>query len=355
MRQCKRKGFIQIQFAWIFIIIAGSIILFFFISLVKTQGEVSANKLSQRVLTNLDAIMTGSKVSTNTCHLIEIPRLDIELDCRALRMSGNSRELADQMVFGPDKIKGSSLLTCAKDWNSPYRVANFLYLTTTEVRYIVVYDDSAGVDLAEKLYDNMPENLNKDLVTYTDFASLEDKNNYKVRLITFDNEYVGYIPEFMKRYDSYIVNIIPTTVTGESLFGYGEVEFFDVDDDGNAVTNGTAAYLRDASLFAAIFAEDQSQYLCVMKKAMTRLKFISQIYIDRTKDLYAYYEGDPTCSNHYEETGTEDIIRNIQIAADAVFIDGKFTEGESGDLNFFSISLKSQNELAQLYSCPVLY
>jgi len=60
----KKKGVIEVQFNWIFILIIGAIILFFFFSIVKTQKTVSEKKISTTVRRDIRAILTGAGVST---------------------------------------------------------------------------------------------------------------------------------------------------------------------------------------------------------------------------------------------------------------------------------------------------
>jgi len=78
----------------------------------------------------------------------------------------------------------------------PYRVTNFLYITSPDIRYIIVDDDIGSYSLADELNRTLPPDyiekrgkkrlfMNKELVDNTN--DLGDKNNYKVKFIFFDN------------------------------------------------------------------------------------------------------------------------------------------------------------------------
>jgi len=346
-----RKGSLQIQFAWIFIVIAGSVILFFFISLVTTQKNVSDNRLAEKVLSNFDAIMTGSKVSTNTCHLIDIPKLDVNLDCRSIRMAGRERQLQTQMVFGPDEVRGNELITCAKDWNTPYRITNFLYLTTTETRYVIIYQNTTNYDDGERLFDNLPENLNKDLIPTDNISSFANKNNYKIRIVCFNSECDGItFPTFLESYDSSLLKIQYTITSSDSDYSYGNLDYYKIISGGGWEHNGTTYYLRDASVYGAVFANDIDQFNCVMGKGFERLTLVTEIYLNRTSNLFEHYKMNHNCRNHYDETNTQSLIDAIH---------GNSITGLSSTsvsvIHNSAVAIKNQNEYAQLYSCPVIY
>ena len=58
-----KKGQIQVTFNWIYITIAGAVILLFFFGIVVKQKAASEEKLSIEVVRILESILTGAGVS----------------------------------------------------------------------------------------------------------------------------------------------------------------------------------------------------------------------------------------------------------------------------------------------------
>ena len=139
---CNKKAMIEIQFHWIFILIVGAVILLFFATMIYRQKTVSETGISADVLVNLESIISGSMISTKTLNLLDIPKgTEISYkDCNQYEVGPYNKQTGTIVMFAPKKIAGRKLVTWALDWNVPYRVTNFLYLTSDDVRYILVDD-----------------------------------------------------------------------------------------------------------------------------------------------------------------------------------------------------------------------
>ena len=68
-----RKAQIETQFNWLFILVAGAVILIFFAGIVIKQKSSSEQKIAENVMTDLQSIFTGGSVSTGT--LMVFPRI----------------------------------------------------------------------------------------------------------------------------------------------------------------------------------------------------------------------------------------------------------------------------------------
>src|SRR3989338_5974677 len=146
----EKRGAIEVQFNWIFILVAGTVILLFFGTIIMKQRAAAEEKLSASLLTDLDSIITGSMVSKNAFNFISIPKKEINfMDCDFYYIGKKNeenaklkRDIKEKIIFAPDLIKGTRLTIWTLPWEIPYRVTNFLYLTSPEVRYIIVYSGS---------------------------------------------------------------------------------------------------------------------------------------------------------------------------------------------------------------------
>ena len=77
-----RKSQISIQFHWIFILIAGALILTFFVSIIMKQKSVSEQKIATTLITDLDEIISGAAAGDiESIHIVKIPETEIEYIC----------------------------------------------------------------------------------------------------------------------------------------------------------------------------------------------------------------------------------------------------------------------------------
>ena len=105
-----RKGIIEVQFNWIFVIIVGFILFLFIISIVLSQRKHSDAVLNAEIVQQLAATIKGKQQLSNTYNEIDIPSTNIYLSCDGdtgisdLRIEGSSREtlpLGSSLVQGP--------------------------------------------------------------------------------------------------------------------------------------------------------------------------------------------------------------------------------------------------------------
>src|SRR3989338_6328662 len=183
----KKRGMIEVNFNWIFILIAGAVIFVFFINIVNKQRQFSDIKTSSAIVTSLESILTGAQISTSTVNIIDLPKVDIGFECDRYFIGPVPKQTKGNVIFAPNLLKGKKMITWALDWNLPYRVTNFLYVTDPELRYIIVYDSDTNLEnkaVAQKLYDELPKEMNKDPPIRKDnLGNLGDKNNYQVKFI----------------------------------------------------------------------------------------------------------------------------------------------------------------------------
>src|SRR3989344_5221357 len=267
----EKRGAIEVQFNWIFILIAGTVILLFFGTIIMKQRAAAEEKLSASLLIDLDSIMTGSMVSKNAFNFISIPKKEINFQGCDFYYIGKKNEenaklkkdIKERVIFTPDLIKGTKLTIWVLPWEIPYRVANFVYLTSPEVRYIIVANDIATGSFADKIDKLLPPRTTiideeeytvmfKDTTTSTSFSDL---NNYKVKLILLDTVARSSInPSDFETDD---VDLIEVNGDLDS----GTINFYKKSggswiQNTNIPLDGTSPYLRGASLIGAIFAED---------------------------------------------------------------------------------------------------
>lgn len=350
----KKRGVIEVHFNWIFVLIAGAIILFFFISIVNKQREFSEIRSSGTIITNLESILTGAQISTNTINIVDIPKVGIGFECNRYFIGVTHKQTKGDVIFSPNLLKGKKLITWALEWNMPYRVTNFLYLTDPELRYVIVNKpDRPGF----KIFNELPKEMNKELIEINRLNTFSDKNNYKVKFIFFDNKEDDVLSKLNEMQDGDVTAIVLMDFTGEDKIpDIGKIEFFQ--KKGPVwESKGITFYLKKESLFGAIFVADKEMYDCVMKKSFNKLNLVTKIYLNRSSTLVDYYGiNNLGCAGVHSSAVTN--LRNMEITSEDRIND--FPHRLQGlnnmaAMNDYSTNIKNENQRAQLFSCVLIY
>lgn len=355
----KKRGAIEVQFNWLFILIAGAIILLFFGMVIAKQRTSSEQKLSASLLVDLESIFTGSAVSKQALNFISIPKKEINFEGCDFYYIGKEKEfktklkrdIKENIIFTPDLIKGTRLTIWSLPWDIPYRVTNFLYLTSPQVRYIIVYDDTEeDAKFANKIEELLPpETLTIDDEEYTvtfrekkektgSSFVFDDLNNYKVKFIFLD------VPTSFAELDNFN-NMKDEDVRAIKIDGDiddGEIIFYKKSGD-QFVKIGTdpeseSSYFGDAALIGAIFAEDKNMYGCAMQNAFKRMGVVTNVYSERTTQLWGAVS--PECQNYYDS----DILPKLAAIRAA-----------SGDFDGIINTIKTNQITDQDKNCPLVY
>ena len=337
-----KKG-VEIQFNWIFILIVGAIILTFFIVIVQKQRQYTEEGIAETMQSDLQTIFTSSQVSIRTASIIEISPQIVEFKCEqgtsGFRI-GNQNIIGFPYSFAPDKIKSdrNTISAYAYDWSVPYRATNFLYVTSPDVRYVLVgsSDDTKLIDdlLPPRYIEKDGKQrlfMNKEITTPELLSSVKNQNNYKAKFVFINQQGLEEIDDSFEDSDVSAINININEM---------KIDFYKKSSGNTSIFERQIGYLGEAGILAAIFAEDSYMYECGMNNAFQKLVAVSDIYYKRTEQLKLTGK----CESLYAESMT--VILNIGTGA--------------GNKNYDTIDLDSQelegyNEDIQENSCPVIY
>ena len=347
----KKRGLIELHFNWIFILIAGAIIFVFFINIVNKQKDLSEIKTSATIVTSLESILTGAQVSTDTINIVDLPRVDIGFECNRYFIGAVPKQIKGNVIFAPSLLKGKKLITWALDWNMPYRVTNFLYLTDPQLRYLIVHDGNT-LAMAAKIYDELPQEMNKELIgNLNDF---NNKNNYKVKFIFLTTPSNTALTKLSNMANEDVTAIRLTDIgTSNIIPNTGTIEFFQKKEN-VWESKKTTYYLKKESLFGAIFADDVDVYDCVMKKAFKKLNLVSKIYSERSKELSINYGVGDKCYSPHSSASIP--LSSMEITS-AEELDNFPNNGlpRMNAMKEYNTNIKNENQRAQLFSCALIY
>jgi len=352
-----KKGVVAIQFNWILVLIIGGLILLLFMSIVQKQKQLSEEDIAGTIQTDLQAILTSSQVSTGTASIVEMPNKEIKFDCRTGKpgfVLGNQNPATFPYAFAPDLIKSdrSAISVYAYDWSVPYRVTNFLYVTSPDIRYIILKGGSD--ELADALEGILPpQYITKDgqqklfmKRESVDSPPSDDQNNYKIRYIQIGatDIILADLPRSTNTKDISILKIDFDTSCGDDpedkLDCYGTLTFKNYKN--GLFQPSTSYFVGKAALLAAIFSENQELYECGMNNSLKRLKSISEVYSKKASALGT--PGSGLCETYYASAAAD--ADNIGFVSDISSFDQIYNA---------AANLKLTNENLFESSCPPLY
>ena len=327
-----KKAF-EMQFNWIFVLVAGAAILLFFATIVVKQKNVSEASTKAIVLKTIEAITTGAGVSTDTINIVEIPNSNIEVSCNRV-----GKQYQNLILFAPGLIKGDKLITQTLAFSVPYRAVNLLYMTSPQLRYIIIGDNI----LAKEINKSLPSELKKEF--YKSSAEISNSNNYKVRFAVFGDVMIDFPKALEKMPDSDV-----TAVKVKGDIEKGTIEFWQKKDN-SWMSKGTSSYIGKSSLIGAVYSDTLEAYECNMRNVFSRLNMVTKIYDERTKNLLqksAASSRQVQCSQFYGSALTQ--LSIISTAS------SDFGSKSINDIAEASKLLADENKNSQIYSCTLIY
>jgi len=356
-----KRGQVEIQFNWVFVLIVGAIILAFFIAIVMKGKDLSAKSTGAKLSFDIETITTGASVSKGTAQIINIPNLGLEFtstdDClREYSIGGATRQYRDKVIFAPTRIEGTQLLAWTIDWSLPYRITNFLFYSSPYMRYIIVAKqlNVPEWNQAKKINQSLPEEMYKELVDIDSIGSIADNKNYKVRLVFF-NTAVSLPPNLMNMKTKDLTALLVTSISGNDE--EYDITFYKVQGTTFQSEYPITKAIGRASLYGAIFAEDYYMYKCNMQDAFKKMDFITRIINNRTSELY----GIPNSNCQIKYNQAIDISSGVltKMLDDAQTLSTDLnTAGKVSDIYtqaYGSSGLQNINNGLQIASCPRIY
>ena len=363
----RKKAVIEVGFSWIFILIAGGVILGLFSYIAVQQGSFFKTLISANLLTDLDAIFVGAQVSRNTAAVFEIPQTRMQFSCTSYSIDGLANPLTGRFVFAPQQLHTNELLTWSKSWSLGFRITNFLYITSPYIKYYVVYTEDME-SLAQDIYNDLPARLAKEkIMVDNSFHPLQgeeiiNQNYDRIHVMVLQRASVdpGYNTEptqvSQSLYDSSKfrsyrkdeIQFIHVRSYTDSLRA-GRTDTFDI-----AFTNKEQAgyefpggdgprYWQTvydiSAVYGAFISGNPDVFQCTMERAFAKAGDVVQVYDTRRSLLSG-----PNC--HYSQSAPAFTSMVETLHDNRIDIDVVGTQIRA---------LQSENERLERISCPLLY
>lgn len=357
-----KKGF-AIQFNWVFIMIAGGLILLFFFSVIRGCSKSGQESIETEVKIALDSVIGSAEKSDGTLFRVGIKDTKLAFECPYLRVGEIGAQILLDTAFGPTRLEAiqDEYFVMALDWNVPYKILNFLYFSSPDIRYI--FKDDPDLMYEKILYDpyhyTIPENMTPEHVAGC--AGLTDEADYKVRFIFFDfiDDSCGQPFENMPAQDvtALLINRQTEGFDDDPLGGWGTVNFYQYQESTHSfveMPGSNQPYLGRSMLIGAIFTEDPYSYACTMQNALNRYNLVTKIYYNRTKA----FSNNPAYSNVCNDrTAYANSVPLLQELVDKT-LDNKPAHNDGPKISeIYARARRLQDFNAQAVrgSCPLIY
>ena len=296
-----KRGQIELTFNWIYILIAGVVILLFFIGIVVKQKASSEQQLSSDVLRIMESIFTGAGVSEKTKNSIDASSLGeyvFYFQCQegvgeyGVAGTGNRVQDAIAPLFSPAELPGARLSLWSLPYKLPYKVIDFLFVTSENTKYYLLGEAEFATEFLAETTPDAGVQFRLNVQSITDPELADPGQNFQVRLVDFTNILVQDglpVPSRLQSLDD-------TKVTAVAFPSLNRVDYYQKEGmvwkkrTPNPLPIVSLGGLRDAAKYAAIFAGNEEIYTCNMQKAFRRLQYVTEVYAEhKLPELLAYY------------------------------------------------------------------
>lgn len=368
----QKKGQIQISFNWIFVLIVGSVFLIFFFSLITKQSESSDREIATVVGKQFSTVLTVASQDSGTFKTHDTSYTEVDFECDSkenvyrYELSGKQTPIKPDLIFAPRRIETNRFYTWTQSWKAPYDAATFTFLTTREHAFLFANVTSSTMDellipfpenLTRYEFDpeNVPRRIQYDKYTYVLFAEQLDAFS------TMRGEDV-----FIKDKNTHILIIEPEI---DSLpFSYGRLYFLSYDDvsgdfqtiqDYLLLGAESRPYMGKASIYGAMFVDDQDFYACTMDKAFERLRIMTLLNYYRVDTQKSIVAADSSCQTLLQGvlpgSGLNDTLYQFNQALQDKFSDLVFLEVKNLYEDYIFVIEQKNRRLSFESQCPLIY
>ncbi len=280
-----RHAQFEMQFHWIFVLVAGALILAFFFTVAHRQRAISTERLQLTLATDIENIFTGAIVSRGTAQSLPVPPQGIAFECTegcdcAFRIGNAQRSYGDKSLFAPELLEERNIKVWAQELKMPYRATNFLYLTNPNIKYYFVYNEGDTTRLQQltkhipllREDDQIVPFMDYENITTTQITSLKAEDYQHTKFVFLNANPPTLDDSFRKKSFS----AIKIDEQGVTFYEKNILQFRNV---------RTLSYVGLPSLYAAIFAHDYIMYSCGLRTAFRKLSYVAQLYAERAAEL----------------------------------------------------------------------
>lgn len=332
------------QFNWIFVLIAGAAILIFFASIIIKQKSITQSSTNIEMIKQMENVIAGASISTDIIVPLEIPNFEIKISCNKVSVGVSSSQYQNLILFAPSSIKGNRIVTQTQAFKEPYRSTNLLFITSTQVRHILIGNDN----LAKEINRTLPLELDKEIHDAYDASKIKNFNNYKIRFISFNTNIPPSIPNLLSKMADEDVTALKVSGDSEK----GTIDFY-AKKGSLFELAGSTSYIGKPSLIGAVYTDSIELYRCNMKNVFSRHFLVTKIHNKGRVPKLIALSPRTECKNIY--SSSIPYLNEIEYASSKLSESSNFEISDIIKIKAASLQLSTQNKEAQKFSCPTIY
>lgn len=296
MKSRLNKKAISSVFQYIFALVAGAIILIFFIQFAFKAEKSGGEVIKAEVLQMLDSSLQAFSISTYSSGVLPTPpwpqivdmKFGTGANCGKFTVIGQKYFVSiERVLFGPSEMKAKQLQTWTVSWYFPFRVTNIFFLNNQGSKYYLIYN-AENEEFVRSISSNPTETAAAEmehLPKIFDVKYVNSETEPKSKLKTVDMVKVNYfkpiggVSQGLK--GSYIQLEQSCQDEKEPSYNcFGTVQFY----DGNKKT-GSSTFIGRELMFGAIMADTIEEYECQYNRALNDLERMVNVYIAKAEKL----------------------------------------------------------------------
>ncbi|QQG38459.1 MAG: hypothetical protein HYS32_02520 [Candidatus Woesearchaeota archaeon] len=277
----KNKRGVAATFLWIFVAIAGAIILIFFISFAAKHGESSSTVTNIVYLDTVSNIITNFAVSLEADKSVQLPtKIEVYFDCEGLLMVAKERDftkkIPNNIVFGTERFLDNEILLWTVPWKLPYTITNLIYVTSPHVKYFLIYDSSSQ-QLVNDIKSQIPARFKVEVVDVNNLRSLEPIDKDAQLRSYYKNKFVFFTePKLIQEISEMKT---PATIVEIKPGDYGQI-IYHLNNSEKSIN-----YISKELIYGAIFVDDPETYQCLVQKSLDKVGQIASLYAEKARLL----------------------------------------------------------------------
>ncbi|MFT4310511.1 MAG: hypothetical protein ACMXYC_02675 [Candidatus Woesearchaeota archaeon] len=300
-----KKAAFAMQIHWVFVLIAGGIILLFFITVITSYRGTADTKIAVDMLQNMDTLFAGAQASDNTLSTVDMPpQVEVIVTCDvssqiAIGGTSASRNVEQLLVFSRSELSARQLTFFTRMLRMPFIVGNVLYAAESNMRFYVPtskVDDFVGI---------IPEQFM--IVTYDDINHIRIDGT--TAIVVDDHTVMNDIGtdeqlvRAMRRHDVRVIRYQGSIHEGSAHIHRSRRGERNLQDTGNMEYNNHMLFM------GILFSESAEFYECMQKKIIEQVG-IQQRLLQKRLDIYIngidgeLAVSDQFCKTQYEQAST---------------------------------------------------
>jgi hypothetical protein len=287
-----KKGLVAPVFKYIFVVIAGAMILLFFVKfamdMVGSKEKANTAEIGFVIEDSLTALSVSEDQSESIPSLPWVSNVELgfgKLATCGKYSSGSSQYSSTKIIFSPSKLEGDQIQAWTRTWDYPFKVDNFFFLTNKNSKYFLAYDSSTK-DFVESIDSS-----------FTPAETLEHiPKSFEVESIPMGQVLTRLSAPTTNTFTKFVFFNTAPNIPSTSNAKYVRVDYVDCESDKDDVdcrgsltfpAGKKSFFVGKTMLYGAIMADDFDAYSCQLSKVYRRLGIVIDLYSEKADLLYA--------------------------------------------------------------------